>query len=333
MQRVLPLLPGILLCVAVSAAAKLLEMGEHALFGNSWLEALVLAILLGTAIRSTLPLPAVTKPGIVFSSKMLLEIAIVLLGASITVESIIHAGPALVGAVVLVVFLSLAAGYAIGRALGLNARLATLVACGNSICGNSAIAAAAPVIDARSDEVASAISFTAVLGVGVVLLLPVAQVVSGLSATQYGVMAGLTVYAVPQVLAAASPMGTLAIQIGTLIKLVRVLMLGPVLMLLGVVNGRAGNARAPFSKLVPWFILGFLLLMAIRSLGLIPEAALPVLRTASTTLTIVAMAALGLTVDIRAVAHAGGRVIAAATLSILFLAVLAVAAISLLGIA
>ena len=333
MQRVAPLIPGIALCIAVSIGAKLLELGEHALFGNAWLEALVLAILLGTAIRTASPLPAMFKPGIAFSAKMLLEIAIVLLGASITIESVIHAGPALVGAVVLVVFLSLAAGYGIGRAFGLNARLATLVACGNSICGNSAIAAAAPVIDARSDEVASAISFTAVLGVCVVLLLPVFQAASSLSATQYGVMAGLTVYAVPQVLAAASPMGTLAIQIGTLIKLVRVLMLGPVLMLLGVVNGRAGNTRAPFSKLVPWFIIGFLLLMLIRSLGLIPEATLHYFRSASTGLTIIAMAALGLTVDIRAVAHAGGRVIAAASLSIIFLAVLAVAAIYILQIA
>ena len=102
----------------------------------------------------------------------------------------------------------------IGRALGLNKKLATLVACGNSICGNSAIAAAAPVIDAEPRDIASAIAFTAVLGVIMVLALPLALVGLGMTGAQYGVLSGLTVYAVPQVLAAAQPGGMIAVQAG-----------------------------------------------------------------------------------------------------------------------
>jgi uncharacterized membrane protein YadS len=109
-----------------------------------------------------------------------------------------------------------------------------LVACGNAICGNSAIAAVAPVIGATAREVASAIAFTAVLGVVVVLVLPLLIPALGLSATQYGVLAGLTVYAVPQVLAATAPLGSLSMQTGTPVKLVRVLMLGPLVLLLSL---------------------------------------------------------------------------------------------------
>ena len=108
--------------------------------------------------------------------------------------------------------------------------MAVLIACGNSICGNSAIAAVAPVIGADSDDVASSISFTAVLGVVVVLVLPLLVPILQLSLTQYGVLAGLTVYAVPQVLAATLPIGALSNQVGTVIKVARVLMLGPVLL-------------------------------------------------------------------------------------------------------
>ena len=108
--------------------------------------------------------------------------------------------------------------------------MAILIACGNSICGNSAIAAVAPVIGAHSDDVAASISFTAVLGVIVVLTLPLLVPVLQLSLTQYGVLAGLTVYAVPQVLAATLPIGALSNQVGTVVKLVRVLMLGPVVL-------------------------------------------------------------------------------------------------------
>ena len=168
------------------------------------------------------------------------------------------------------VALAIASSYALCRALGLPQRMAMLVACGNSICGNSAIAAVAPVIGADGDDVASSIAFTAVLGVIVVLGLPLLVPILDLSLTQYGVLAGLTVYAVPQVLAATLPIGALSNQVGTVVKLVRVLMLGPVVLGLSLLSRagcaseptRAMRARGwpPLRELVPWFIVGFLVL-------------------------------------------------------------------------
>ena len=132
----------------------------------------MLAILIGTAVRSALRPDDRFSLGIRFSAKTLLEIAVVLLGASVSARAVMAAGPMLLAGIVGVVVVAITASYGIGRALGLEHKLATLVACGNSICGNSAIVAAAPVIGATAGDVAASIAFTAVLGVVVVLLLP-----------------------------------------------------------------------------------------------------------------------------------------------------------------
>lgn len=325
------LLPGLLLCAAVTLAAILAEHVESMLFGGRWIESLVLAIVIGTALRSVVRLPPLFQAGIDFSAKVLLEIAVVLLGASISLSAIGDAGAGLVAGIAAVVTVSLFLSFGIGRVLGLPAKLATLVACGNSICGNSAIAAAAPVIEAEADDVAAAIAFTAILGVGAVLALPFLQLAAGYSATQYGVFAGLTVYAVPQVLAATAPAGLISTQTGTLVKLIRVLMLGPVLFSLGVLHGAHGK-RVSLRHMLPWFIAGFALMMALRSLDLIPPAALVPIAGVSNALTIVAMAALGLSVDIRTAGRAGGKVILAASLSLAMLCAVSYALIHVLAV-
>ena len=324
--------PGVALCLLVSALAAALEHVELAVFGRAWIESLVLAILIGTLVRTLVPLPAAADKGIAFSAKTLLEVAIVCLGASISLGAIRDAGPALVVGIAAVVVVALAVGYGIGRALGLPARLATLVACGNAICGNSAIVAAAPAIKAEADDVAAAIAFTAVLGIAVVLLLPLLQVALALSPAQHGVLAGLTVYAVPQVLAATAPVGPLSVQVGTLVKLVRVLMLGPVVVALGLVAGRAGDVKLSPARMVPWFVLGFIAMMLLRSAELLPAAVLPPLAHAADWLTVLAMAGLGLTVNLRSVLFAGGRVISAATLSLVVLGLVSAGLIALLHI-
>ncbi|MDY0241838.1 MAG: putative sulfate exporter family transporter [Rhodospirillaceae bacterium] len=333
-------LPGIALCVAVSLAAAGLEIGEKALFGRSWLEALVLAILLGTLVRTLWTPAPVFRPGIAISGKLLLEIAVVLLGASISYATVMEAGPALLFGIVGVVALAILFSFGVGRLLGLRPRLALLVACGNSICGNSAIAAVAPVIGADGDDIASSIAFTAVLGVAVVLTLPLLVGIAGLSNAEYGVLAGLTVYAVPQVLAATAPVSMLSVQVGTLVKLVRVLMLGPVVLILSLVgsslrdeadalpvtaNGQPGKTSVPIHRLVPWFIIGFLLLATLRSMGLIPEPLLAPMAQGATVLTVLSMAALGLGVDVRTVAQAGPRVTATVLLSLFALGAVSLA--------
>jgi uncharacterized integral membrane protein (TIGR00698 family) len=342
---ILARVPGVLLCVLVTLLAAALQAIEIGLAGQAYLEALVLAILLGVAIRTAWTPGPRFQPGVAFSARTLLEIAVVLLGASVSARTVLALGPALLGGIVLVVAVAIATSYGIGRALGLPVRMAVLVACGNSICGNSAIAAIAPVIGADGEDVASSIAFTAVLGVVVVLLLPLLVPLLSLSLTQYGVLAGLTVYAVPQVLAATLPIGALSNQVGTVVKLVRVLMLGPVVVGASLLTGRLrGSAAGPAGSgparggvalhdMVPWFILGFLIVLALRSMEVIPSPMLLPIKTVAAWLTTVSMAALGLGVDVRVVAQAGVRVTAAVTLSLLVLGAISLGLIRLLGVA
>jgi uncharacterized integral membrane protein (TIGR00698 family) len=335
------LFPGLLLCVAITLVAMVLQAAEVWAVGQPYLEALVVAILIGVAVRSTWKPPACFDPGIAFSAKFLLECAIVMLGASVSIATIFALGPALILGVAAVVAVAITASYLIARSLGLPLRVAILVACGNSICGNSAIAAIAPVIGADNDDIASSISFTAVLGVVVVLVLPLFAPILELSLTQYGVLAGLTVYAVPQVLAATLPIGALSNQVGTVIKLVRVLMLGPVVLAISLFARRLWpgdarerpNIRGPrFRGLVPWFISGFLAMLVVRSLGLIPPLLVPPITEIAATLTTLAMAALGLGVDVNVVARAGVRVTTAVTASLIVLGVISYGLIRVSGI-
>jgi uncharacterized integral membrane protein (TIGR00698 family) len=227
--------------------------------------------------------------------------------------------------------------------------MATLIACGNSICGNSAIAAVAPIIGADGEDVAASIAFTAVLGVVVVLTLPLTVKLLHLSGLQYGALAGLTVYAVPQVVAATAPVGAVAVQVGTLVKLVRVLMLGPVVLGLSLLTRRSRSLmdraphvtakdrpapdKLPLHTLIPWFIAGFILLAGLRSAGGIPHALLAPAAAFANLLTVISMAALGLGTDLRVVARAGGRVTTSVTLSLLVLGAISLGLIRLLGLA
>jgi uncharacterized integral membrane protein (TIGR00698 family) len=343
-------IPGIALCGAVTAVACVLQQWEQFLFGRAWLEALVLAIVVGTGVRSVWTPDPRWLPGIAFSAKILLECAVVLLGASISAATIVAAGPWLLLGIAGTVAAAIGCSLVIGRLLRLPLRMALLIACGNSICGNSAIAAVAPVIGADGDDVAASIGFTAVLGVVVVLALPLVAIVLHMDALQYGALAGLTVYAVPQVIAAAAPAGAVAVQMGTLVKLVRVLMLGPVCVVLSLVSPglrdeagaalpqdtagvRPGLGRPPLHHLLPWFIIGFVIAMALRSLGLVPHAALAPIGSVATLLTVVAMAALGLGVDMRTIVGAGGRVTATVVLSLIVLVGISLTLIHILHIA
>jgi uncharacterized integral membrane protein (TIGR00698 family) len=326
LKRMLPLIPGILLCGVVTVISLGVQAVEERVFDHPYIEALVVAILLGMAVRTVWQPSERWRSGIAFSAKQLLEVAVMLLGASISFAAIVASGYLLIGAIAATVVIMIAVSFGLSRMLGLKTKLSILIACGNSICGNSAIAAVAPVIEADGDDIVSSISFTAILGVLMVLGLPLLIPLLKLSATQYGILAGLTVYAVPQVLAATVPAGIVSTQIGTLVKLVRVLMLGPIVVGLSLFAARrkrlAGHTKtislSPF-KLVPWFIIGFLVLAALRSFQLVPDIVIAPVTKIAAILTVVSMAALGLGVDVRVLSTVGGRVTAAVTLSLLLL--------------
>ncbi len=240
---------------------------RHTQPAGSWLEALVLAILIGTAIRTGWRIPARFDSGIQCAAKTLLEVAIVLMGATISFGAILAVGWPLLLGIAATVVLAIGASFLLGRALGLTREVALLVACGNAIAATRR----SPQSRRRSMPMPMTSRppshSRAVLGVGVVLCLPLAAAGLHLSAAAGGVLAGLTVYAVPQVIAATAPLGAVAIQLGTLVKLVRVLTLGPVVTCLSLLQRRREGAdrRGTNGLLLPGFILAFLALAAARS--------------------------------------------------------------------
>jgi uncharacterized integral membrane protein (TIGR00698 family) len=318
-SRIRVLLPGLLLAAVITVAAFIIAEIEERVFGHAIIEPLVLALLLGLGIRAVRTPRPIFEPGIGFAGKQLLEFAIVVLGLTLDLGDIVDAGWRIVVSVLLLVSMTLVLGTVIGRAMGLGTRLAVLVAVGNAICGNSAIAAVAPAIRAKKAEVAAAISLTAVFGIGVVLVLPLLVPLLGLSDQRYGVVAGLSVYAVPQVLAATFTVSAEAGQVASLVKLSRVVLLGPVVALLAFLLREKEDEAAPtttasprslsITKLLPWFVIGFAIAAILRTAGFIPEGVASFAKDSSRILTAIAMAGLGLGVDLRSVRSAGSRVI------------------------
>lgn len=311
----LRLAPGVTLCAMIAGVAALSERAEGALIGHAWVGSLLIAIVLGAVVREVFRPGAYWQPGIDFCNRAVLEVVVVLLGASVSLSMVTTLGLRLAVAVAVVVLLVLAVGYAIGRGLGLSRGVATLVACGNAICGTSAIMAVAGMTNATRQEIASALAFTASLGIIVVAVLPVAGHVLGLKGSEYGVLAGLTVYAVPQVAAATAAAAAPAAQVGLLVKLLRVMMLSPVVALVALVNRRPGT-RLPLSRIAPWFVVGFFAMALCRTLGILPPPALSAASMATAPLTLVAMAALGAVIDVPALVRAGPRIAIAAALSL-----------------
>ena len=325
------LAPGLLACAAVALLAAGIELAQRRFAGAVRIEALLVAILIGSLVRTFWRPAASWHAGIKFSAKTLLEVAVLLLGASISTSAVLAMGPAMLAGIGFLVVAAIAGSYAIGRACGLGHRFAVLIACGNSICGNSAIVALAPVIDAASEDVSASIAFTGVLGMTAVMALPILVGALHMTALQAGAFAGLTVYAVPQVMAATAGSGVAAAQLGMLVKLARVLMLGPVCVVAALTMSRR---RLPsLATLVPWFVLGFVALIAARALHLIPAPALPAIRTVSNLLTLVSMAALGLSTDLKALLGAGRRASLTVGLSLLLLGALSLALIRVVGVA
>jgi uncharacterized integral membrane protein (TIGR00698 family) len=280
--------PGLALAGAIAVRVSFLETLEGRLTTHLVLDALVLAILLGVLVRHTCMLPAGVSAGATFASKTFLEVAVVVLGTSIDIRRIVEPGGLLLIAILTAVAGGLAASFGLSKVLGPNSRLGYSVAVGNAICGNSAIAAVAPVMRAERNEVASAIGLTAVGGVGMVVLLPAAMPLLGLSHYQYGLVAGMAVYAVPQVMAAAFAGSPLSGEVALLVKLARVMCIGPVVLATGMCMRRRGHAASPLTRtqLLPWFVVGFFALFILRSLGAIPAGALPALRGVGRSLTL-----------------------------------------------
>lgn len=293
LQRLRPLAPGVLAALAVGAAAWGLSLATPALSPLIW------AVALGAALANTGRLPKALAPGIAFSARHLLRLAVGLLGLRLALGQVLAVGPAGLAVVLAAVVGTFAFTAWLGKRFGLPRPLSTVLAAGTSICGAAAIVAVAGAVDAREEDTAVGVGAVTLYGTLAMVLYPLLGKAFGLTAEQFGLWAGASIHEVAQVVGAAFSFGAAtgagsAVELATVVKLGRVLTLAPMALLLALTFRRGKASAGGKVPLVPWFIVLFVITMAVRSLGVLPPAAVDALVKGDTFLLAVAMAGLGL---------------------------------------
>lgn len=314
--RVRSILPGLALALGVALGARLLHSLLPPSIGAAVGEVL-LAVLGGMALGHALRLPASFGPGVRFAYDTVLRAGIVLLGATFSVAQVAKVGGRAVGMIVALMAVALLLAHLLARLAGVPPRLGSLLAVGTAVCGNSAIVATAPVIGARDDEVSFAIATNTLLGTAAVFLYPLLGHALGLSDGAYGTWAGTAVNDTSQVLAAGFAWTDGAGRLATAVKLTRNALLGLVVLGMGLLYAstpRAEGEKGPRRPLVPGFVLGFLALALLHSLGVLDllsralGADVPGLaHDASRLLVLVALAGVGLSTRLSAMRKTGLR--------------------------
>lgn len=311
LRSALAILPGLVLSLGLAAIARFLE----GLLTIHIIGASVIALFLGMIIN-TFFRPKWLKPGLKFTSKKVLKLAIILLGASLSVRVILEVGKLSLVVMCFTLLTCFGGGYLIGRALKLNWKISNLISAGTGICGGSAIAAIAPVIDAEDTDIAYAMSATFLFDMAMILLFPIMGQAMGLSDMAYGLWAGTAVNDTSSVVAAGYAFSEAAGDFATMVKLTRTLSIIPTVLVFAFINlrlkRRAGQENAEgkkvsILKLFPWFILGFLALAAVNSFGLIPAAVSTGAKDVSKFLMVSALAAIGLNTSLKDMKRSGIR--------------------------
>ena len=300
MPGVRTLAPGLGLAVAVAVVA----------YGISHLEprisALVAALLLGMVVSNVVAgRRATLTPGARFAARRILRVGIALLGLRISLELIGDVGWRGVVVAVAAVGFTLPFTVWLGRRLGVSPALSLLIGAGCGICGAAAVVAMEPVAEAKDEEAGFALATVTALGTIAMLALPVLGTSAlGLSDDDFGLWAGGSVHEVAQVVGAAGGVSAAALAVATIVKLTRVVLLVPVIVVTAVIKGRAGGRRG---NPVPLFVALFLVAVAIRSTGLLPDSLVGHVTDLDTALLACAMAGLGLTIDVAQLRRLGGR--------------------------
>ena len=301
LHKFINIIPGMAVSFAIAVFAQFIE----SLLPIHIIGASVIALFVGMIINSIWK-PGFLNAGIKFTSKKLLKFAIIILGASLSVRVIISVGRLSLMVMFFTLLTCFGGGYFIGKALKLNWKLSNLISAGTGICGGSAIAAIAPVIDAEDSDIAYAISATFLFDMAMIILFPILGRMLGLSDMAYGLWAGTAVNDTSSVVAAGYAYSEAAGDFATMVKLTRTLSIIPTVLVFSFVNlrlKRKESLNAEYKKvnvwgLFPWFIAGFIALAAINSLGFIPENVSVFLKSVSKFLMVAALAAIGLNTNI-----------------------------------
>lgn len=319
--------PGLAAAVLAVAAA----VGLNRLLPT--ISPLTIAVILGAVLGNLgLDLTAL-RPGLSFAAKRLLRIGIVLLGLRLAIPDVLHLGARGLGVVVVVVTITFFGTQWLGRRMGLSRGTSLLVATGFSICGASAVAAMDGVTKNEEEEVVTAIALVTMFGSLAIVVLPLLKGPLGLTDAEFGAWTGASVHDVAQTVATASVIGPVALAPAVIIKLTRVVLLAPIVAGMSLWHRRTtpepvGAKRPP---VVPLFVLGFLAMIGLRSVGVLSAGLLDAAQTVETLLLAAALFGLGSSVNLRTLFRTGGKAALLGLYSWILIAGMAYAGVRLIG--
>ncbi len=305
------ILPGLLTSIGIAVISQLLAQRVPAL------GAATIAILLGILLGNTLLRQPQLAKGTKFAESKLLEYSVMLLGATMTVQTIGQIGVWGVGFILIQMTVTIVGAMWIGQRLGFSQSMRLLMAGGNAVCGSSAIASIAPVIEADEDDKGTVITLVNLMGTVLMLTLPwLGMSLFGSQTILKGALIGGTLQSVGQVVAAASMVNQATVQFATIFKIMRIMMLVVVVLIFGRLHQRtlenelaedavvSGNGSGHW---LPWYVAGFLILCALNSIFNLPVIIGATAHTISSWFEIIALAAIGLRLNLVNFLKAGKR--------------------------
>ena len=307
--------PGIVLIAMITGVA----FSARNVSGFALFSPMILAVVAGMIYSNVLGTPAHAKAGIAFSQRRLLRFAIVLLGFQLTLGQVVSIGAGGVGIVALTLGSTFLFTITLGRLIGVDAKLAQLIAAGTSICGASAIVATNIVTDARDEDVTYAVASITLFGTVAMLGFPLLAPVLGLDQHAFGLWAGASIHEVAQVIGAGFQNGTQSGEIATVAKLTRVAMLAPMVIALGLMARRKSSNQSAARPPMPWFVAAFVAVVALNSLVTVPAEVKSAMALATTVMLTMGLAAMGLQADISQLRSRGLRPLALAFSAFLFI--------------
>lgn len=297
------IVPGLLLATALAVVAKIIE----SIIPLPWVGASLVALLLGLFIK----VKPVYQTGLTFASKQVLKFAIILLGATLNIAIIFDIGKLSLSVMIFTLITCFGAGYFIGKALGLNWKLSNLISAGTGICGGSAIAAIGAVVEADDEDIAIAMSATFLFDIAMIILFPIMGRMMGMSDLAFGLWTGTAVNDTSSVVAAAYAFSDGAGGIATMVKLVRTLVIIPTVLIFSLIHHRTKvnqpnhKEKLKLTSLFPWFILMFVMMSGLRSANIVTENMAYYFKLTSQFLMVVALGAIGLKTDLKAMKKSG----------------------------
>ncbi|WP_312810748.1 putative sulfate exporter family transporter [Sedimentibacter sp.] len=313
MKRFYAILPGFCLSLLIAISSRWIEaLLPIPLIGDS-----VLALFIGMIINQIKNPDELVQKGLKFTSKKVLKFSIILLGASLSIETILHIGRLSLTVMIFTLLTCFGCGHFIGKWLNINWKLSNMISAGTGICGGSAIAAMAPVINAEDKDIAYAMSATFLFDMAMILLFPIMGKLMGLSDIAYGLWAGTAVNDTSSVVAAGYAFSEAAGDFATMVKLTRTLSIIPTVLVFSIINVRVNikeeskngiiteKNKVKLSSLFPWFILMFIGMSFVNSIGLIPAGVSISMKSISKFLMVSALAAIGLNTDFQEIKSSG----------------------------